>query len=159
MLVGTEDGTSYVPVEDWQAHLGPFYRTFVRIKVYQHFSFKAAHPGKVFVKTCVDSPVTTFNLMVGDVCELPRSAPVAVTAPGMTAQCQWYLHDSIREYVPEDQKDILCPLPSVPKPAACVTKAEKKIWCRGYRSKASSLGTDASTNISWLSMCINNCKL
>ncbi|KAI0226960.1 hypothetical protein LSAT2_022574, partial [Lamellibrachia satsuma] len=36
-LVGTEDGTCYVPVGDWQAHLSPSYKPLVGIKGYQHF--------------------------------------------------------------------------------------------------------------------------
>ena len=36
-LVGREDGTSLVPVGNWQTHLGPFSRTFSGIKKYHHF--------------------------------------------------------------------------------------------------------------------------
>lgn len=38
-LVGTEDGTSIVPVGDWKNHLRPFYRTLPGIKKYQHFRY------------------------------------------------------------------------------------------------------------------------
>lgn len=36
-LVGSEDGTSFVPVADWQCHLSPFFRPLYGIKKYQHF--------------------------------------------------------------------------------------------------------------------------
>ena len=38
-LVGTEDGTSHVPVSDWQDHLRPFYRPLPGIKKIQHFRY------------------------------------------------------------------------------------------------------------------------
>ena len=38
-LVGTEDGTSLVPVGDWQDHLRPFYRPLPGIKRIQHFRY------------------------------------------------------------------------------------------------------------------------
>ena len=38
-LVGEEDGTSYVPVADWQVHLAPYFRPFPGIKKYQHFRY------------------------------------------------------------------------------------------------------------------------
>ena len=36
-LVGREDGTSLVPVGNWQTHLSPFSRAFSGIKKYHHF--------------------------------------------------------------------------------------------------------------------------
>ena len=115
-LVGTEDGTSYVPVGDWQSHLSPYFRPLPGIKSFQHFRFDATAPGKVFARVSLDSPETTFALLTREASALPPTAPVAVSPAGMTPQRQWYLHDSIREFVREDQKDILCPRPDVPKP-------------------------------------------
>ena len=85
-LVGTEDGTCYVPVVDWQAQLSPSYKPLVGIKGYQHFRFDSAHPEKVFARVTLDSPVTTFTLIFGEVRALPTIAPVAVPALGMSAQ-------------------------------------------------------------------------
>ena len=38
-LVDLEDGTSYVPVGDWQTHLAPYFRPCIGIKTYQHFRY------------------------------------------------------------------------------------------------------------------------
>ena len=38
-LVGRDDGTSLVPVGNWQTHLSPCCRTFVGIKKYHHFRY------------------------------------------------------------------------------------------------------------------------
>ncbi|KAI0213588.1 hypothetical protein LSAT2_001353, partial [Lamellibrachia satsuma] len=110
-LVGTEDGTSYVPVGDWQAHLSPFYKPLPGIKGYQHFRFDGAQPGKVFLRETLESPGTTFVMSTNSA--LPTTAPAAVRAPGLSAQRQWYLYNNIRQFVSDEQKDILCPLPSV----------------------------------------------
>ena len=108
-LVGTEDGASFVPVGDSQSHLSPFYRPLPGIKGYQHFRFDSAQPGKV-------SAETTFDMAIND-STVPTTAPAAVPAPGMSAQRQWYLYDSIKQFVSNEQKDVLCPLPSVPRVA------------------------------------------
>ena len=52
-LVGTEDGTSHVPVGDWQDHLRPFYRPLPGIKKIQHFrySYKLSE-GVDFASAC-----------------------------------------------------------------------------------------------------------
>jgi len=36
-MVGSEDGTSFVPVRDWQSFLDSFYRPLPGIKKYHHF--------------------------------------------------------------------------------------------------------------------------
>ncbi|KAL5011075.1 hypothetical protein ScPMuIL_013380 [Solemya velum] len=44
-LVGWEDGTSLVPVRDWQSHLGSNGKILKGIKQYHHFRFDSAEPG------------------------------------------------------------------------------------------------------------------
>ena len=61
-LVGREDGTPYVQVGNWQAHLSPFYRPLPAINSYQHFRFDSIHPGKVFARKTLDSPETELNV-------------------------------------------------------------------------------------------------
>ena len=116
-LVGTEDGTSFVPVADWQRHLSPFYRPMPGVTRCQHFRFDCAHPGEVFTQATVGAPELTFSLGKTEPAALPTTAAVALPTPGMSAQRQWYLHDQIRDFVPHEQKDVLCPLPDVAKPS------------------------------------------
>ena len=117
-LVGREVGTTYVPFGNWQAHLSPFYRPLPAINSYQHFRFDSSHPGKMFARKTLDSPETEFTVIAGEASSLPVAASVPMRAPGMNAQRQWYLFDTIREYVSDAQKDILCPRPVVAKPGA-----------------------------------------
>ena len=46
----------------------------------------------------------------------PKELPSIVPAKGLSAERQWYLFDHIREFCPDEDKDITCPLPCVPKP-------------------------------------------
>ena len=39
-----------------------------------------------------------------------RSPPV-VTPEGLSSQRQWYLYNKIREFVPIEAQDLVCPLP------------------------------------------------
>ena len=96
-LVGTEDGTSFVPVGDWQSHLSPFYRPLPGIKGCQHFRFDSAQPGTVFVRETLVSPETTYD-MARNYSTVPIAAPAAVPARGMSAQRQWYLYDTVRHF-------------------------------------------------------------
>ncbi len=83
----------------------------------QHFRFAESEPGCVFIKQCSDSDA---ELKV----ELLKSAwspdlsdlPAIITPKGLSATRQWYLHDSIRQFCSDEDKDITCPLPNVPKP-------------------------------------------
>jgi hypothetical protein len=43
---------------------------------------------------------------------------------GLSAERQWYLYDKIREFCPQADRDVTCPLPSVPNPSRAVTPAE-----------------------------------
>ncbi len=38
-LIGSEDGTTYVPVSDWQVHLSPYCKPLVGIKKFQYFRY------------------------------------------------------------------------------------------------------------------------
>ena len=45
--------------------------------------------------------------------------PDAVISPhGLSVDCQWYLYDSIQPFSPDDDKDIVCPLPPILKSRA-----------------------------------------
>ena len=40
--------------------------------------------------------------------------PPLVIPPGLPLERQWYLYNKIREFCPDEAKDIACPLPSQP---------------------------------------------
>ena len=69
----------------------------------------------MFASITPESEEDEFTLWKPDA-RLPQTAPDAVVPAGLDAQRQWYLYNSIREFAKEEHRDILCPLPTVPKP-------------------------------------------
>ena len=118
-LVGSQSGEVIVPVYDWTQFLGEHFRKVLKMKSYHHFTFTSAKPGTVYLKQFSDSNESSFR-MATDEGWTPDSLqlPSCVTPTGLSAKRQWYLHDQIREFCHEDTKDLVCPLPTVPKPAA-----------------------------------------
>ena len=72
----------------------------------------------MYAKIYPDSPEVKLCLFKAGVTQraIPKVDPIPVPSPGLSPSRQWYLFESIREYCPERSKDILCPMPSVPKP-------------------------------------------
>ena len=83
------------------------------------FTFKPAKPGTVFLKHFSNSEESSYRIFA-DQSWTPDSLelPLRITPEGLPAKRQWYLHDQIREFCRDDTKDLVCPLPTVPKPAA-----------------------------------------
>lgn len=116
-LVGHLDGTSVVPFYDWNK----FYdeRTtksaLKGINQMHHFRFNAELPGYVMVKESSDGTERRIKL-VKDTTWKPSLAtlPEIITPPGLTLEREWYLYNKIREFCPENTKDIVCPLPQQP---------------------------------------------
>ncbi|KAI0231793.1 hypothetical protein LSAT2_017841, partial [Lamellibrachia satsuma] len=66
--------------------------------------FEADHPGKVFARVTSESDEDTFTMWTPDT-HLAQSAPDAVVSAGLDPQRQWYLYNSIREFVKYVNKD------------------------------------------------------
>ncbi|ESP02021.1 hypothetical protein LOTGIDRAFT_157152 [Lottia gigantea] len=62
-VVGTEDGTTIVPVYDWQNFFAEDCQPLPGIKSYQHFRFDCQHPGTVFAKSATDSEEKIFYIL------------------------------------------------------------------------------------------------
>lgn len=111
-LVGREDGTVEVPTYDWQSFLSPAYKPLLGIKPMGHFQFSSNHPGKVFYKlTLADAEEEKILVVQHQVARLPPM-PNVLPCPGLSRDRQLYLYQSIREYVREDHRDVVCPLPN-----------------------------------------------
>jgi len=118
-LVGDPDGTTYVPFYNWSNFFDPhMVQTALRgISQMHHFRFSASHPGVVFVKnSCSDEEkrikllkTTTWQPTLDDM-------PDVIAPPGLPLERQWYLYNKIREFCPDEDKDIVCPKPSTPLP-------------------------------------------
>ena len=112
-LIGSLDGTMFVPTYDWSSF---FEETTVKtalkgITQLHHFRFSKLHPGKVFVKEARNSNEREINLLK-DVSWRPSSQqlPLPVIPNGLSQERQ-YLYDKIREFCPEQKKDIVYPRP------------------------------------------------
>ena len=122
-LVSREDGSTIVPSYDWTDHFAPHFKKLPGIKKYHHFRMSSSTPGSVFVKEHSDSTEVRIDLLKDswspDAHELPRLTPPR----GLSADRQWYMFEQIRPFCPDDDKDVTCPKPSVPKPGRATTPA------------------------------------
>ena len=115
-LVGHLDGTSEVTFYDWSSFFDN--DTIIKIALkgisqISHFRFTADHPGCVFVKSSCNGPESKINL-VKDATWSPSAAdlPEVIPPPGLPLERQWYLYNKIREFCPDNTKDLVCPRPS-----------------------------------------------
>ena len=117
-LVCNEDDSTIVPTYDWTDFFAPHLRKITGIKKYHHFRCDSSKPGMVYVKEHADTEEIEIDLMKITLCWSPdpNELPSVVSSKGLSAERQWYLHDNIRPFCPDGDKDITCPLPDVPKP-------------------------------------------
>ena len=111
-LIGSEDGTVFVPTYDWQSFLEPYFKPLAGIKSLHHFHFSQASPGVVFYSVTPTSEEKSMMLLKN--CDrFPSSdGPQELKPPGLPLSRQWYLFQKIREFVRDDAQDITCPKPS-----------------------------------------------
>ena len=115
----TEDGSSIVPIYNWTNFFATKFRKITGIKKPHHFRFTASEPGEVYTKVqCDDSAEKKETLLKKpwppDASELPS----LVMPKGLSAERQWYLYESIREFCPPDARDLTCSEPTIPKPGS-----------------------------------------
>ena len=116
-LIGEYDGTTHVKMYDWsnffESHT--IKSALKGISKMQHFRFTADHPGYVFVKSSSDSPETKIKLLKDTTWKPDKHVlPEVITAPGLSVERQWYLFNKIREFCPDEVKDLVCPQPATP---------------------------------------------
>lgn len=115
-LVSCEDGSTIVTTFDWTDFFATRMKKIIGFKKYHHFRMTSSSPGKVFVWEQCDHSEVEIDLLKApwkpDVDELPSVIPPL----GLSVERQWYVYEQIRPFCPEDDKDTVCPLPSVPKP-------------------------------------------
>ena len=109
-LVGREDGTMHVYTDNWQTYLAPVFKPLQGIKKTAHFRFSAGHPGEVFYKASLAEEESRLNLLKNrDTFRELGAMPDIIPAPGLPPERQQYLFSQIREFVREDQRDVVCP--------------------------------------------------
>ena len=114
-LVGSQQGGVIVPMYNWSSYFEDItVKTALKgiTKMY-HFHFSRSHPGKVKVHNSTMDSWKTINLLK-DPCWRPSSLPEQLMPPGLSLEREWYLYDKIREFCPEECKDLVRPKPSQP---------------------------------------------
>ena len=61
-LVGSQDGTTIVPVYDWVPFLRDHFRNLPQLKSFHHFTFSSFHPGLVTRKEFSESNAVSFTM-------------------------------------------------------------------------------------------------
>lgn len=116
-LVGSLDGTCFVPIYNWSDFLEQhtFKRALRGIKSFHHFRFESKSPGSVYVKPYNNDKEQEINLLK-DTSWSPSAhhLPDIIVPPGLSTERQWYLFEKIREYCSDATKDIVCPKPAQP---------------------------------------------
>ena len=84
------------------------------LKQFHHFGFDTTKPGVCMVRQYARSQVTEIQITHHDTALSPDLPPVIVPT-GLSHARQEYLYTKIRQYVSDEYKDTLCP---VPTPAA-----------------------------------------
>ena len=76
------------------------------------FRFDAQFPGTVFVRETAAAAETPHQLFKGSAdASLSCQQPAALKPPGLDAARQTYLYRHIREFVSDEWKDTVCPVP------------------------------------------------
>ena len=110
---GLEDGSVLVTTYDWQEYFKTFCTKVNGIKKLHHLRFDSAHPGYIFVKERAESTeVKRSILKVKSWSPVADQLPPVLPPSGLSNQRQWYLFHKIREFCPENLKDITCPRPA-----------------------------------------------
>ena len=112
--VDNTDGTIIVPTYSWTSFLGDHISKCVGIKSFHHLRFSASHKGSVFVREKSDSPKVKMKLLKDNWSPLATELPELIRPSGLTPSRQWYLYNKIREFCPDESKNITCPEPRVP---------------------------------------------
>ena len=104
-----------VTIYDWQEYFSTFHTKAKGIKKLHHLYFDSASPGFVYVKEKAGSTeVKRLTLKVKNWSPKADELPPILPPAGLSLQWQWYLYNKIREFCPDNLKDITCPLPGEP---------------------------------------------
>jgi hypothetical protein len=112
-LVSSEDGTLFVHQYDWASFFSQHFRrqAFDGTKSLHHLVFTASMPGIVQVRTESDAPVRRISALKNNTTwkPSPNIMPNEILPPGLSRERKQYFFDKIREFCPEESKDIVCP--------------------------------------------------
>ena len=113
-LVGSLDEKVFVPMYNWSEFFDDIMMksALKRISRLHQFRFSAARHGIVYVKESSSAAEREITLVRDDSWQpSPDELPPFVTPNGLSTEHQQYLYEKIREFCPNDKKDIVCPRP------------------------------------------------
>ena len=114
-LVGSYDGTSFVNFYNWSSFFDDTTTQIKGITKMHHFRFSRHYPGYVFVKNASDEPEVKINILKNTTWKPSADTlPSIINPPGLPLDRQHYLYNKIREFCPDEVKDLVCPLPAQP---------------------------------------------
>ena len=151
--VGSMDGTVHVPVYDWASYLGERLQKLPGIKSLHHLRFSKDHPGHVFVKERSDSPEIVHDLLKDVWSPAATDLPQRVTPSRLTPTRQMYLYQKIREYCPDECKDVTCPEPNITssESASSTTRSAPSTSSSAPSTSSSAPSTSSSALTSYTS--------
>ena len=112
--VGTQSGEVVVPTYNWTSMFAGRLKRLKHIKNNHHFKISASTPGSVCVKMESDSDEENISLLI-DHTWVPtiHNLPPVVVPSGLSLYRQWYLYNQIREYCPDDVRNVTATHPSI----------------------------------------------
>ena len=128
-LVGKEDGTTIVEQFDWAGFFQPYFRrgAFDGIKSWHHLVFSSETPGQAVVRSHCNSEEKTIPLLKKQHLGWkphPDTMPDILPPPGLPLERQRYRYEKIREFVPDQHKDTVCPTPVAWPPITAISQED-----------------------------------
>ena len=112
-LVSDYDGNNYVTFYDWSSIFDNKTTAVKGISKMHHFRFHRRHPGFVFVRNANEDREEKICILKDNLWKPSRhNLPPIINPPGLSLDRQWYLYNKIREFCPDEAKDLVCPLPA-----------------------------------------------
>ena len=122
VITGSVDGKQQaVPMYDWQSKFSQF-KSVPGMKKYHVFKFSSDNPGVVLCRQQSNGDAVTFTLVASDYCD--ENLPPTLPSLGLTHKRKSYLYDKIRQFVPDVDKNELCPMPDLEPDASTEPSAD-----------------------------------
>lgn len=112
-LIGDYDGSTYVKFYNWSNIFDDYTIAIKGITKFHHFRMSSCTPGYVFVREGIEDPEKKINIIKNNTWMPSQDTmPPLIDPPGLPLERQWYLYNKIREFCPDEAKDLVCPKPS-----------------------------------------------
>ena len=116
----TQAGEVIVPMFYWSDYFeDKTIKTALKgISHVHHFHFKYSAPGTLLVKDTIDNKEWRSISLLKSSSRQPSSGdlPHSIVPAGLSLERQYYLYDKIRQFIPIEFLDLVCPEPPQPGP-------------------------------------------